>query len=97
MFRCQSCNTVVPPRTRSQKIVVQTRQRIYEPRGVDPSERRGGRGRGRSTRKKQAYDKGGQGTEIVRELMVCPNCAEKMTAEAEAKAAETAASPVTTE
>ena len=76
MFRCQVCETIVPSGTRSHKIVVQTRKKIYEPRGTDPRERRRwGRGRGR-TKKKQTFDKGGQGTEIVREIMVCPRCAE---------------------
>lgn len=92
MFRCESCETIVPAGTRSQKIVVQTRPRTYEPRGADPRERgRWGRGRGagRST-KKQEYDKGGQGTEVVRELMVCPACGDQHTATA-AAAAEAAA------
>lgn len=85
MFRCESCDTIVPAGTRSQKVVVQTRQKTYEPRGADPRERgRWGRGRGRGTKKKQNYDKGGQGTEIVREIMVCPACAEKHAAEAQA-------------
>lgn len=78
MFRCQMCNTVVPPNTRSTKIVVATRSRTYEPRGQDPRERRGGprsfRGR-RGPRKRKPYDKGGEGSEIVRELSVCPGCA----------------------
>lgn len=77
MFRCQMCETVVPAGTRSTKVVVATRARVYEARGQDPRERRGGRvfrGR-RGPRKKKPYDKGGQGTEIVRELSVCPSCA----------------------
>lgn len=77
MFRCQMCNRIVPPSTRATKLVVATRERIYEPRGQDPRERRGGRSfRGRrGPRKKKPYDKGGQGVEIVRELAVCPSCA----------------------
>ena len=77
MFRCQMCDTIVPAGTRSTKVVVATRQKIYEPRGQDPRERRGGRSfRGRrGPRKKKPYDKGGTGTEIVRELSVCPSCA----------------------
>lgn len=75
MFRCQECGTIVASGTRSHKIVVQTREKTYEPRGANPRERpRWSRGRGRS-KKKAPYDKGGQGTEIVRELMVCPECA----------------------
>lgn len=77
MFRCQMCDTVVPPGTRSTKVVVATRSRTYEPRGQDPRERRGGRSfRGRrGPRKRKPYDKGGEGTEIVRELSACPSCA----------------------
>jgi hypothetical protein len=77
MFRCQMCNKIVPANTRTTKLVVATRERTYEARGQDPRERRGGRtfrGR-RGPRKKKPYDKGGQGTEIVRELAVCPKCA----------------------
>jgi len=71
------CNKIVPAGTRATKLVVATRERIYEARGQDPRERRGGRSfRGRrGPRKKKPYDKGGQGTEIVRELSVCPSCA----------------------
>ncbi len=94
MFRCQSCETIVPAGTRSRKIVLQTRSKTYEPRGADPRERgRWGRGRGRGcggSKKKQQYDKGGVGTEIVREIMVCPTCGEKHAAE-EAAATEQAA------
>jgi len=77
MFRCQMCNAIVPAGTRSTKVVVATRERIYEPRGQDPRERRGGRGfRGRrGPRKRKPYDKGGRGVEIVRELSACPSCA----------------------
>jgi hypothetical protein len=77
MYRCQLCNKVVPSSTRTTKLVVATRERVYEARGQDPRERRGPRtfrGR-RGPRKKKPYDKGGQGTEIVRELSVCPSCA----------------------
>ena len=74
MFICQNCQTVVPAGTRSTKIVVQTREREYESRGPDPSERRF---RGPRPRRRD-YDRGGHGTEIVREIMVCPKCAEEM-------------------
>jgi hypothetical protein len=77
MYRCQMCDKVVPSGTRATKLVVATRERTYESRGQDPRERRGARpfrGR-RGPRKKKPYDKGGQGTEIVRELSVCPACA----------------------
>ena len=93
MFRCQKCETVVPANVRTTKVVMASRPRIYEPRGQDPSERRGRVPRfrrGRRVRKRKPYDKGGQGTEIVRELSVCPKCAAEFAVEAEA-AAEAAA------
>ncbi len=89
MFRCQKCETIVPAGTRTNKVIVATRPRTYEPRGQDPSERRG-RGRfvrGKRVRKRKPYDKGGAGSEIVRELSVCPRCAEEMNAEIAAQAA----------
>jgi hypothetical protein len=74
MFRCQKCDTVVPQGVRSHKIVVQTRPRQYAARGTSPREWRPGRRRFPIVRT-PAYDKGGEGTEIVKELMVCPACA----------------------
>jgi len=89
MFRCQKCGTIVPAGVRATKVVVATRPRVYEPRGQDPSERRGRSRfqRGRRVRKRKPYDKGGQGTEIVRELSVCPTCAADFAAAEEAAAA----------
>lgn len=70
------CNTIVGKRVRSFKLVVQTRTKQYESRGTQASDRP--RWRSRSGPKKSAtFDKGGQGTEIVNELSVCPACAEK--------------------
>lgn len=73
------CGSVVPHGIRSHKIVVNTREKTYEPRGTRPRERRPwqrGR-RGQSSTRRQVYDKGGHGREIVRELVVCPDCAKK--------------------
>jgi hypothetical protein len=81
MFRCELCDTIVPARTPATKIVLQTRPRTYEPRGGDRNERRGFRGR-RGPRKRPPFDKGGVGTEIVREASVCPRCAANAAAEA---------------
>jgi hypothetical protein len=77
MFRCQNCDKVVPTSTRSSKIVVQIREKEYRSRGSDPSERRR-YPRGRGPRKKVKFDRGGAGHEIVREIMVCPECAATM-------------------
>lgn len=78
MFRCQLCDRVVGPGTRTHKVVTQTREKEYAARGRPPrawQPRRGGP-RMRSS-KPTAYDKGGQGREIVQELMVCPDCARR--------------------
>ncbi len=70
------CNTIVGKRVRSFKLVIQTRTKQYDARGTQASDRP--RWRSRSGPKKSAkFDKGGQGTEIVSELSVCPQCAEK--------------------
>lgn len=78
MFRCELCDSVVPAGTRATRVVISTRQKTYESRGQSPSGRggRGGGRRGGRTRKKE-FDKGGSGTEIVREAAVCPKCAER--------------------
>ncbi len=88
MFRCELCQTVVPPRQRSTKIVLATRPRTYASRGTERRERPGRPPRGRFPQRKEAeYDKGGVGTEIVREAMVCPKCAEEHQKEMAALAA----------
>ena len=99
MFRCQSCQTVVPAGTRAQRVVVQTRPKTYEPRGDRPGFDRGSRFRGRRVKKKKVFDQGGTGTEIVRELLVCPSCASRYEAEqaAEAEAAKAAEAATLTE
>ncbi len=76
MFRCQLCQTVVPAGTRTTKIVVATRKKFYSSRGSAP-QMGGPRFRGRRTEPAKPYDKGGVGTEIVREASVCPDCALK--------------------
>ncbi|MFV0446177.1 MAG: hypothetical protein ACK5Q5_21585 [Planctomycetaceae bacterium] len=92
MFRCDRCNSVVPPSTRETKIVVETREKVYEARGgMTRDFPRSRRPIGRRTRRAQAFDKGGTGHEIVREISVCPKCAESHKAEQAAAAAEAAA------
>lgn len=73
MFRCQICNQVAAPGTRATKVVVISRERIYEPRGGGGEQR--GRGRFRGPRK--PTDQGGKGHEIVREMTACVACAAK--------------------
>ena len=74
MFRCQICNKIVGQGVRSHKIIVQTRSRQYAARGSRPMDWRPPRRRGPVVRS-QPYDKGGEGTEIVKELSACPECA----------------------
>lgn len=83
---------VVPAGTREHKVVVETRSKVYEARGGGGREffRAGPRNRGpigRRARRQRAFDKGGQGTEIVREIALCPKCAADHAAEAAAAAA----------
>ncbi len=78
MFRCQLCGTVMPPGTRTHKLIVQTRAKKYEPREKPQSRGGGGfRGRGGRPTRRRLMDPGGEGREIVRELSVCAECAEK--------------------
>lgn len=94
MYRCQLCQTVVPAKQRSTKIVLKTRPRTYSSRGEVAREFRGRVPRRGMPRKQPEYDKGGVGTEIVQEAMVCPKCAEKFLAE---QKAQTELSAVTSE
>jgi hypothetical protein len=81
---------VVKPGIRETKVVTETRQKTYEARGGGRETFRGRRPIGRRARRQQSFDKGGHGTEIVREISVCPKCAEQFRAEAEAQQAQEA-------
>lgn len=73
MFRCQMCQCVVPPRTPAQHLVLKRRNKEYPYRSsantlVRTSE----------TGKRKVHhtdDPGGEGQEIVQEVIVCPTCA----------------------
>lgn len=98
MFRCDRCHAVVPAGTRATKIVVETRTKVYESRGGLTREfPRMRRPMGRRARRQSTFDKGGVGTEIVREISVCPKCAAEhqaqLAAEQAAAAAAAPASP----
>jgi hypothetical protein len=76
MYVCEVCGSVIVPGTPQTKIVVETRPVEYPVRekvhfrpGAD-----GGKG-------KWIDDPGGSGIEIVRELRVCPSCADDLPAE----------------
>lgn len=85
MYRCQNCRRVMPAGTSSVKVVVKTRPKMYASRGHQEREYfRGPRRPMRATG--PAYDKGGEGREIVQELTVCHECAAEMRAKQEQEA-----------
>ena len=73
MFRCQLCLEVVPPRIGQTKVVVAKRA-IEHPRRT---ESRWKSVEGRMREVIEVIDWGGQGTAIVREVSVCPDCARR--------------------
>jgi len=87
MFRCQKCGQVAPAGAKSERVAVSTRSKVYPSRGQNTERRFGGGFRGRSQVPKKLQDRGGEGREIVQELMVCPNCAASVRAEQEAREA----------
>jgi hypothetical protein len=72
MYRCEECGAVVPPGVPAVKQVVETREREYPVRQLDPSRQP----KGRARRRRRPGDPGGSGREIVHERVVCPRCAD---------------------
>jgi hypothetical protein len=73
MFRCQLCQSVVPPRTPCHRLALARRRKAYPFRA-----RANALVRTSETGKRKAYhtdDPGGQGQEVVQEVSVCPACA----------------------
>jgi hypothetical protein len=68
MYLCQICHQCVPPRTKAYRIPVETRRRRYPPRTEVNEVVRGGK-------RRYTDDPGGEGYEIVREVIACPGCA----------------------
>jgi hypothetical protein len=68
MYRCHLCKVCVPPRTPATRIPLELRERHYPPRPDAHQVRRNGK-------LVAVDDPGGVGTEIVREVIVCPSCA----------------------
>jgi hypothetical protein len=78
MFRCELCSCVVPPRTRARRVVVATRARRYPFRREANIHRWLEMKNGRPKHKEDYPDNpGGVGLETVREVKVCPACAER--------------------
>ena len=71
MYKCQMCQRTIPPRTRAHRIVVETRPRQYPFRPKANRVIVDGR-------EKFVDDPGGEGWEIVREAIVCPECAARI-------------------
>lgn len=71
MYRCEICKSVVPANTPTHRLIAETRPATYphRPQANRPVKKR--------DRKVNPDDPGGRGTEIVRELIVCPRCAGK--------------------
>ena len=75
VFKCQLCQTIVPPRIKATRIVVETRVKQYAYRA------KANRLRFTSPSGHRATwfvdDPGGTGEEIVREVVACPACAQR--------------------
>ncbi|MDA0834135.1 MAG: hypothetical protein O3A29_12700 [Planctomycetota bacterium] len=73
MYRCEMCGVLVPPRTAVNRLVIETREKVYPYRSkanrVAYLDEKG--------KHKVAFidDPGGTGLEIVKEINVCPTCA----------------------
>jgi hypothetical protein len=73
MFRCQFCQCVVPPRTPCHHLVLEWRPRKYPYRlRANVIVRK--RAPDKKPKKEYRDDPGGEGEEIVREVIVCPDC-----------------------
>ena len=70
MFYCGACKQLTAPREPMTRRVVETRERIYPERTIRPVP-------GQPSR---VIDPGGYGHETVREIGVCPRCAESSAA-----------------
>ncbi len=71
MFRCQVCEQVAPAGTKAEKIAVARRSKTYAVRSRPIARRRGRRG----SAARKIIDKGGEGHEIVQEVVACEECA----------------------
>jgi hypothetical protein len=70
MFICEICKSIVAPSTPATRLVVETRNTTYPFRKDAHIFRRDGK-------LVKQDDPGGSGTEIVKEVIVCPECARK--------------------
>jgi len=78
MYRCELCGTVVPPRSKSQTVVTEKREKAYAPQQRKPGGKKGkGKGKGRRRWRDNGELPGGRGWEIVKESLVCGACAQR--------------------
>ncbi len=71
MYKCENCQTIVPHGIKSHRVTIETRTKHYPFRHYANEFKREGK-------TKQSHDNGGVGQEIVREITVCPICAEQL-------------------
>jgi hypothetical protein len=74
MYRCEKCNEVAPAGARAVRVVAEQREASF-PRRSQVFTVRVLKPNGRLKKLKQD-DPGGRGLQIVRELKVCPPCAQ---------------------
>ena len=73
MFRCQLCQCIVPPRTPSQRLVLNWRRKEYPYRSrANTFVRTDEKGK---RKEYHSDDPGGKGQEVAKEVIVCPTCA----------------------
>lgn len=75
MFRCQICGQVARAGSKAKRVVLVSREKTYAQRGGFDGFQRRFRG---PRPPKQEFDKGGRGHEIVREVLACSGCAERV-------------------
>jgi hypothetical protein len=75
MFRCQLCHRLSAPHTPCHRLVVKRRSKEYSYRSrANTFVRTDEKGK---RKEHHTDDPGGEGQEIVREVIVCPDCATK--------------------
>ncbi len=78
MFKCQVCGTTVAAKTPAIRITLELREKIYPSRKhIHPNTSQDSQRSTLKARKEWRDDPGGWGYEIVREALVCAECAAK--------------------
>ena len=76
MFRCELCQCLVPARTPSQRLILKRRSKKYPYRsGANVLVRKPAPDK--KPKKEYRDDPGGDGYEILQEVIVCAGCASK--------------------